>query len=73
MHGRRPEPISVRNRTDLEPEVNRSRRGSEPISTRNSTDLGEGGGSGRNGGREVRGPGSSSPSSTPTGRCKLDP
>ena len=35
-------PISARNSTDLDAEVNRSRRGSEPISTRNSTDLGEG-------------------------------
>ena len=34
------EPISSRNSTDLEPELDRSRRGSEPISTRNSTDLG---------------------------------
>ena len=33
------EPISSRNRTDLKPEPDRSRRGVRPISTRNSTDL----------------------------------
>ena len=37
--GQRLEPISTRNRTDLDAELDRSRRGSEPISTRNSTDL----------------------------------
>ena len=37
-----PGPISSRNRTDLEPEPDRSRAGTGPISVRNSTDLGEG-------------------------------
>jgi len=33
-------PISVRSTTDLEPEVDRSRRGTGPISARSATDLG---------------------------------
>ena len=32
--------FSTRNSTDLEPELDRSRRGTRPISARNSTDLG---------------------------------
>ena len=32
--------FSTRNSTDLELELDRSRRGTRPISTRNSTDLG---------------------------------
>ncbi len=39
----RAEPISSRRRTDLDAELNRSRRGERPISTRVATDLGEGG------------------------------
>ena len=35
---------TMSDRTDLDAELNRSRRGSEPISVRNSTDLGEGAG-----------------------------
>ncbi len=44
---RRTEPISTRNRTDLDAEPDRSRRGTRPISVRNSTDLGEGDGRAR--------------------------
>ena len=48
-------PISSRSATDLDAELDRSRRGSGPISSRNATDLGEGArGSGQ--GRSDSGP-----------------
>ena len=47
-------PISARSATDLDAELDRSRRGTGPISTRSTTDLGErGAGSGGRAGRQA--------------------